>query len=132
MRESSLCSLFLHLYHLSTSKNCMISDLLVKSNKSVSSFGFHDNLTNRETTKAACHLSLVERCSLREGRKDVRVWSPNPSQGFASKSLFILLLDLSPLGSLFLTWFGGPRFLRKLGSSSSKFCWVGLTLWIGL
>ena len=32
---------------------------------------------------------------------------------------------ISPLlGSLFVVWFGGPRFLRKLDFSSSKFCWV--------
>ena len=35
-----------------------------------------------------------------------------------------------PLGSLILMRFGGPRFLRKLSSSSDKFCWVGLTLWM--
>ncbi|KAA0037157.1 ACT11D09.5 [Cucumis melo var. makuwa] len=35
-------------------------------------------------------------CSFREGRRDARVWSPNPSQGYMCKSLFSLLLDPSP------------------------------------
>ena len=72
MGESSLCSLFPHLYHLFTSKNCMISDLLVRFDNYVSFFRFHYNLTNRETMEVASFLSLVEGCSLME-RRDICV-----------------------------------------------------------
>lgn len=34
--------------------------------------------------------------SFREGRRDVHVWSPNPSLGFSCNSLFTLLLDPFP------------------------------------
>ena len=92
MGESSLCSLFPHLYHLSYLKNNMFSDCLVSlENPASFSCGFCCNLTNREATKVASLLSLLEGCIFREGRRDVRVWSPNPS-----KSLFSLLLDPSP------------------------------------
>ncbi|TYJ95612.1 protein strawberry notch [Cucumis melo var. makuwa] len=47
---------------------CMISELLVKSDNSVSSFGFRHNLTNRKRTKVASLLSLIKDFSLREGR----------------------------------------------------------------
>ena len=47
--ESSLRSLFSHLYHLSSLKNCMVSNCLVSLVDRVSfSFGFHCNLTKRE------------------------------------------------------------------------------------
>lgn len=36
---------------------------------------------------------MPEGCIFREGRKDVRVWNPNPSRGFTNKSLFSHLLD---------------------------------------
>jgi len=38
-------------------------------------------------TKVASLLSLIEGFSLRKGRWDVRVWSPNLSKGFSFKSL---------------------------------------------
>ena len=63
----------------------------------MSFFEFHRNLSNKETTKVASLLSLLGSCSFREGRRDFRVWSPNPSQGFSCKSLFSLLLDPSPV-----------------------------------
>ena len=89
MGENSLCSLFPHLYHLSSSKNCMVSNLLVGSeNLAPFSFGFCCNLINRETTEVASLLFLVEGCSFREGRRDVCVWSPNLSQGYTCNFLF--------------------------------------------
>ncbi|KAA0036962.1 Cysteine-rich RLK (RECEPTOR-like protein kinase) 8 [Cucumis melo var. makuwa] len=52
----------------------MISDLLVRSDNSVSfSFEFRHNVTNGETTKVASFLSLVEGCSLGEGKRDTKV-----------------------------------------------------------
>ena len=84
--------------HLSSSKNCMISDFLVGFENFVSfSFGFRHNLTNRETTKITPLLSLVEGYSFREGKRDVQAWSPNPSKGYTCKSLCSLLLDPCPL-----------------------------------
>ena len=128
MGENSLCSLFRYLYHLS----CMM-ELLVGSENLVSfSFGFHRNLTNNEMTEVASLLSLLEGCNFREGRRDFRVWNPNPSLGYTCKFLFSLLLDPSPLRSRFFTWSGGLRFLRKLSSLSGKSCSVGLILLIGL
>ena len=97
MGESSLCSLFPHLYYLFSSKNCMMSDLLVGSENLVScSFGFRHNLTNREAMEVVSLLPLVEGCSFRKGRRGAQVWSPNPSRGYTCKSLFSLLLDPSP------------------------------------
>ena len=101
MGENSLCSLFTHLYHLSTSKNCAITDLLVGSENLVSLyFGFRCNLTSREMIEVASLLSLLEGCFSREGRSDARVWNPNPNRGYTYKSLFSLLLD-SPKESVF-------------------------------
>ena len=39
---------------------------------------------------------LSEGLSVREGRKDSRVWIHNPSGGFFCKSLFGLLVDPAP------------------------------------
>ena len=112
--------LFSHLDHLSSSKICMISNLLVGFENAVSfSFGFCRNLTNREMIEVTSFISLLEGCCSREGRKD--------SGGYTCKSLFILLLDPAPLWSRFLMWFGGLWFLRNLGSLFDKSCLVGLT-----
>lgn len=59
------------------------------------SFGFCRNLSNRETTEVAFLLSLLEECNFRVGRRDVRVWSPNPIEDFSCKSFLRLLLDPS-------------------------------------
>ena len=46
MGESSLCSLFPHIYHLSSLKNCMVLDCVDSLVNPVSfSFGFRRNLT---------------------------------------------------------------------------------------
>lgn len=48
-------------------------------------------------------LSLLEGHPFRLERRDVRFWTPNPLEGFLCKSLFLCLVDLSPLGeSVFL------------------------------
>ena len=57
--------------------------------------------------------------------KYVCVWSPNPSQDFLGKFLFILLLNPSPLGNMFLIWYRGLRLLRKSGSLFGKVRLVG-------
>ena len=63
---------FPHQYHLPSSNNCTILDLLVIYENSMSlSFGFRHNLTIRETMEVASLLSLLEGCSFREGRRDV-------------------------------------------------------------
>lgn len=41
-------------------------------------------------------------------------------------SLFNLLLDLAPVRNQIFIWFGGLRFLKKLGSLFDKSCLVGL------
>ena len=75
--KNSLCSLFLHLYHLSSSKNCMVLDLLVGSENPVSfSFEFRLNLTNREMMEVTSLFSLLEGFNFKEGKMDVRVWNP--------------------------------------------------------
>ncbi|KAA0039270.1 ACT11D09.5 [Cucumis melo var. makuwa] len=71
-------------------------------------------MTNREMTEVASFLSLLEKCTIREERRDARVWNPNPSQGFSCKSLFCLLLDPAPLRSRSLMWCGGLRWQRKI------------------
>ena len=43
------------------------------------SFGFCHHLTNGEMMEVASLLSLPKGCSFREGTRDVRIWSPNPS-----------------------------------------------------
>ena len=96
--KNSLCSLFPHLYHLSSSQNCMISDFLVSFEISVSfSFGFHRNLINRETTEMASLLFLLEGCCSREGRRDVRVWNPNPSGVLLVSPCLVGSWNLPPL-----------------------------------
>ena len=98
VRENSLYLIFLHLYHLYSSKNCTISDILVRFENLVSfAFVFRHNLINRETTEVTSFLSLLEGCPFRKGRRDVRVWDPNPSQGFSCKYMFSMLLDPLPL-----------------------------------
>lgn len=89
MGEGTLSTIFTHLYHLSSLKNCSISDFLVWSENSISfSFGFRHNLSNRETMEVASLLSLVEGYSFREERGDVRIWSPNLLEGVSCKSFF--------------------------------------------
>ena len=68
----------------------------IPSNSMSFSSGFRCNLTNKETTEVTSLLFLLEGCSIREGRRDARVWHPNPSRGFSCNSLFSLLLDLVP------------------------------------
>ena len=61
---------FPHLYHLYSSKSCMISDILVGPDNLVSfSFGFCSNLSNRERMEVASLLWLLEGCCFREGRR---------------------------------------------------------------
>ena len=99
MGDSALSSIFPHLYHLSSFKNYMISDFLIRFENSVSfSFGFCRHLSIGEKTEVASLLSLLEACIFREGRRDVCIWSPNPSEGFSCKSFFRLLLGPSPIG----------------------------------
>ena len=54
------------------------------------------------------------------------------AKNFLVNLFFGLLVDLAPLRSRSLMWFGGLRFQRKLGSLSGRSCLVGLTLLIGL
>jgi len=127
---NSLCLIFLHLFHLSFSKNCTILDLLVRCENSMSfSFEFRCNLTNRETIEVASLLFLLEGCS---GRRDVCVWNPNPSWVSPVSLCLVCCWILPPLKRRFLIWCGGKRFLRKLGSLSNKSCLVKLILLIGL
>lgn len=75
----------------------MISDLLVGCENPVSfSFRFRRNLIKRKMTEVTSLLSLVEGCRFREGMRDIRVWSSNPSQGYTCKPFFSWLLDPSP------------------------------------
>lgn len=43
-------------------------------------------------------LALLEGPSFRRGRRDVRVWSLNPLEGFSCKSFFHSLVDPSSIG----------------------------------
>ena len=56
-------------------------------------FGFRHNFSIWEMMKVASLLSLLEGYSFR----DVRIWNPNPSEGFSCISFFRLLLDPSLL-----------------------------------
>ena len=73
--------------------------LVQKSNHSMSfSFEFCRHLSNKEVMEWPLFF-LYWRCVLfRERRKDVRIWSMNPSEGFSCKSFYRLLLDPSPIG----------------------------------
>lgn len=84
MGDKPLSSAFPRLYHLSSLKNCLVSDVLVWSGNSISFFfGFLRALSNRESTDVASLFSLIEGFDFRMGRWDVRVWSPNSTMGFS-------------------------------------------------
>lgn len=112
-------------FHLSSFKKRMILDLLVGSEKYVFSFGFYRNLSNRETTKVASFISLLEEYSFGRGggmfvfgaQIQVTVSCANP----CSVCCWIYPL----LGNLFSMWSGGVRFLRKLSFLFDKSCLVG-------
>ena len=73
-------------------------------------------------------LFLLEGCSIREGRRDARVWHPNPSRGFSCNSLFSLLLDLvPPKESIFdVVW------RTKVPKKVRFFIWQVLLDWINI
>lgn len=71
-------------------------------------------------------LSLLEGCSFREGRRDVRVRNPNPSRGFSGKSMFSLLLDpTSHIESIF-----GVLWKTKVHKKVWFFIWQVLLGWV--
>ena len=130
--ENFLCSIFLHLYHLSSSKNCTTSNLLVRYETSMSfSFGFRRNLTNKEMTEVAPLLSLLEGCSFREGRRDIRVWNLNLSRGFSCKSMLSLLLDPALPKELVFDVVWRTKVPKKVRSLSGTSFLVGLISLIG-
>lgn len=88
-------------YHLSSLKNCPISDFLVWFANFVSfSFRFRRHLSNRKTTEVASFLSLLKESSFRAGRRDICVWSGDLVEGLSCKSFFRLLLDPTLVGEL--------------------------------
>ena len=72
-------------------------------------------------------LSLVEGCSFREF-----VFGVLTGVSAICVNPYSVCCWIPPLGSSFLTWSGGLRFLRKSSSIFGKSCLVGLTLLIGL
>ena len=131
--ENSLCTVFPHLYHRSLSKNCTISDLLLRSENSVFfSFGFRRNLTNMEMTEVASFLSVLKGALLETGG-EMLVFGILILVGvFVVNLCYVCCWILHPLRSRSVMWCGGLRFLRKLGSLSGKSCLAGSTLLIGL
>ena len=70
-------------------KNHLVPDFLVWSGGSCTlSFGFRRAFSNREMMDVMAFLSLLKSHSFRLGRRDVRVWSPNPLDRFSYKSFF--------------------------------------------
>lgn len=80
---SPFCLAYADLYRLSSLKNHPIYDFLVWGAGRLVSFSFRfcHHLSNRETTETTYLLSLLDGCDFRKGRRDVRVWKPNPSKG---------------------------------------------------
>lgn len=119
--DSPLYFAFPHLYHLSSFENHLVSDILIWSGSSVSfSLSFRHHLSNTETTEAASLLSLLEECNFREGKRNVRVWKPNPVDGFSCKSFFRLLLDPSPVNE---SIFDDRLWMIKISKKIKFFTW---------
>lgn len=87
------------------------------------SFGFHWLLSNRETTKVASLLFLIEGFNFRLGRQDVCVKNPNRLEGFSCKSFLRILLDSSPDVKTILDVLWRIKSLKELKFFSlDKFC----------
>lgn len=67
-----------------------------------------------EVTGVTYLSSLLEGYSFRRGRRDLRVWSPNPLEGFSCKSLFSCLFDPFPLDELVFSVLWKIEILRKV------------------
>ena len=96
------------------------------------SFGFRRSLTNREMTDVASLLSFLEGFTVREGKRDARVWIPNPNRGFSCNSLFGRLLDPAPSKESVFYVIWRIKVPKKVSSLYGKSCLVGFTLLIGL
>ena len=78
---------------------------------------------------ASLSLPLLENYPFRLGRRDVRIWSPNPLDGFSSvlsRPCWILLLV-----SRFVQFFGESRFLERLDSFLGRCSMVVVSSLIG-
>ena len=112
---SPLSSAFPSLYHLSSLKNCLVSDVLVWSGNSVSfSSGFRRAFSNEESTNVTFFLSLIDGLDFRLGRRDVRVWSPNSVGGFSCKSFFRILVNHSSVVESVFVVLWSLKILKKV------------------
>ena len=75
-------------------------------------------------------LSLIDILDFRLGRRDVRVWSPNPVEGFSCKSFFRILVNHSSVVESVFIVLWSLKIPKKSGSLSGKFCLVLRTQWL--
>lgn len=80
------------------------------------------SLFNREVIGVTYLLSLLEGYPFSSGGRDLRVWSPNPLEGFFCKSLFCCVFDPSPLDVLVFYVLWKIEILRKV----KLFTWLVL------
>lgn len=89
-------------------------------------------------------LSILENHPFCIRSRDVRIWNPNPSDGFSCKSFYQCLINLSPWVSRYSLRWGGLRSLERLDSLFGRFstvvlvhrtglqgrccCWLGLVV----
>lgn len=72
-------------------------------------------------------LSLLVGHNFRLGRRDLRVWSPNPLEGFSCQSVFHILIEPSPVGGLVYSLLKRIKIMRKVKFYLVSFTW--LTRW---
>lgn len=73
-------------------------------------------------------LSLLVGHNFRLGRRDLRVWSPNPLEGFSCQSVFHILIEPSPVGGLVYSLLKRIKIMRKVKFYLVSFTW--LTRWL--
>lgn len=66
-------------------------------------------------------LSLLMGHNFRLGRRDLRVWSPNPLEGFSCQSVFHILIEPSPVGGLVYSVLKRIKIMRKSEVLLGKF-----------
>lgn len=80
--ETSLCFIFETVSFVFPKKTTLLLTFLFGLGARVPFRSICHPLSNKETSNVASFLVLLEGHSFRLGRRDVRVWNPNPLEGF--------------------------------------------------